>query len=70
MSLVFCSWAWLIIDVEVMIPVRVAQQVTENEGEIFRSGSVSWRAAETNVSNSDCSSQTAHVAFPGRSSIT
>lgn len=41
MSLVFCSWAWLIIDVEVMIPVIVAQESTENEGKIFRSGCVS-----------------------------
>lgn len=56
MSLVFCSWASLIIDVEVMIPVIVVQESTENEGKIFRSGSVSWRAAETNVPNSDCSS--------------
>lgn len=43
MSLLFCSWAWLIIDVEVMIPVIFAQESTEFEGNTFRSDCVSCR---------------------------
>lgn len=41
MSLLFCCWAWLIIDVEVMIPVIVVQESTENKGKTFRSDCVS-----------------------------
>lgn len=40
MSLLFCSWAWLVLTLKVMIPVIVAQESTEIKGKTFRSDCV------------------------------